>query len=574
MSEDDPSGWPDEAQELRNLRQFFYQCPVGLFEIDDDGRVNKVNPAAVAMLAPAIGDDDLAKLFPLLNRLAPQIVMLIAQDRKQMGALGAGQRMLIPAEVHGTSCLEIRAVRVSPGRVMIVLLDVSAEQRLAGESDRLFEAEKAAHEGAAAARDEAVAALRQEAAARLRLQALQAVTAGLATAVTSEQIADVLVEQGMNLLADHGAVTLLDAARTHLLTRATADFPATIARSYARIPVAQAAQTPVGQAALSGRRVVMTSLEEIAARCPLVASSHALTGTSSLVAVPVRVAGHSIGALGFGFRAAGPVSADSVAVAETLAELAGQALERARLYESEHAAAHQLQRALLPDVPAELPGAGIGVCYRAAERGRDVGGDWYDVFQISGERIGFAVGDVVGHDLVAAVAMGRLQQLLRYVAASGARPGEVLRELDDACPSVTGTEFATLGYAEYSPASGLLTYACAGHPPPLLIAGGHARYLNDGLSPPLGFGTGFRAEAQLAVTPGSMLVWYSDGLVERREEHIGRGLDRLAALAADHTGTDAQYLADSLLAGMTGGQFIGDDVVVACLHLRGDVDLP
>ena len=244
MSEDAPSDWPDEARELQDLRQFFYQCPVGLFEIDDDGLVNKVNPAAVAMLGPAIGSDNLAKLFPLLNRLAPQMATLISQDTERMGALGGGHRILIPAEVHGTSALEIQAVRVSPGRVMVVLLDVSAEQRLA-------------------------------------------------------------------------------------------------------------------------------------------------------------------------------------------AELAGQARERARLYEVEHAAAHQLQQALLPKIPSELPGAGIGVRYRPADLGRDVGGDWYDVFELPGGRIGFAVGDVVGHDLEAAVAMGRLQQLVHYLAASGARPAEVFQALDE-----------------------------------------------------------------------------------------------------------------------------------------------
>ena len=200
MTEDAPPEGRDGERELEDLRQFFYQCPVGLFEIDDDGLVYKVNPAAVAMLTPAIGADSLTKLFPVLDRLAPQLTRVISQDRHRMGPLVAGQRMLIPDDVHGTLSLEIRAVRVAPGRVMVVLLDVSAERRLAAESDRLFEAEKAAHVEAAAARDRAVALSRQETATRLRLQALQTVTAGLAKAMTSEQIADVLAGQGMGRL--------------------------------------------------------------------------------------------------------------------------------------------------------------------------------------------------------------------------------------------------------------------------------------------------------------------------------------------------------------------------------------
>jgi hypothetical protein len=303
--------------------------------------------------------------------------------------------------------------------------------------DRLFTAEKAAHEEAAAARDRAEAISQQETAARVRLQALQAVTAGLATAVTTDQITGVLTGQGMNLVADYGVVALLDPDGSHLLFRATSDFPVSISQAYARIPLTRAGETPVGQAALHGERITMASAEEIAARCPLVASNRALTGTSSLLAIPVRTADRTIGALGFGFRAAGPVSAEIVLVAETLAGLTGQALERARLYEEEHAAAHQLQQALLPQISADLPGAGIGVCYRPADRGRDVGGDWYDAFELPAGRIGFAVGDVVGHDLKAAVAMGRLQQLLSYVAVAGDRPAEVLQALDEASPEVT-----------------------------------------------------------------------------------------------------------------------------------------
>ncbi len=144
---------------------------------------------------------------------------------------------------------------------------------------------------------------------------------------------------------------------------------------------------------------------------------------------------------------------------------------------------------LLPPVPPELPGVGIGARHLPADQGHEVGGDWYDVFELPGNRIGFAVGVVVGHDLAAAAAMGRLQQLLRYAADAGARPGELLEALDEACPSITGTDFATVGYAEYSPAEGVVSYACAGHPPPLLVAGGEARYLHGGRSAPLGLGS-------------------------------------------------------------------------------------
>lgn len=120
-----------EHQELLYLRQFFYQCPAGLFETDDAGIVRMVNPAAVRLLAPIIGDGDLSQLFPLLRRVAPEMVDVITREPGQLGPLAAGRRMLIPAGADRDAWLEMQAVRVAPGRVMIVVQDVSAERRLA-----------------------------------------------------------------------------------------------------------------------------------------------------------------------------------------------------------------------------------------------------------------------------------------------------------------------------------------------------------------------------------------------------------------------------------------------------------
>ena len=120
-----------EQQDLLYLRQFFYQCPVGLFETDDAGAVRMVNPAAVNMLAPVIGSGDLSQLFPLLGQLAPGMIDVITRDPSRMGPLAAGQGMLIRAGAHGAAYLEMQAVRVAAGRVMVVLQDVSAERRVA-----------------------------------------------------------------------------------------------------------------------------------------------------------------------------------------------------------------------------------------------------------------------------------------------------------------------------------------------------------------------------------------------------------------------------------------------------------
>ena len=410
--------------------------------------------------------------------------------------------------------------------------------------------------------------LETEQAARLRLQALQAVTAGLATAVTSDQIAGILVDKGLSLVAGHGVVAVLEETGEYLRTRTTDNFPAEIGQAFAKIPVASAGATPIGWTVRTGETLMLASLDEIASRFPEVAYTHEATGTSSVLTVPVRAAGRTIGALAFGFPGEGRPGDDVESLVATLAELAGQALERARLYEAEYAAAHQLQQALLPRLPAELPGVGIGTSYRPAQQGHEVGGDWYDVFELPGGKIGCAAGDVVGHDLAAAAAMGRLQLLLRYTALSGASPATVLAALDQASPALSGTEFATVAYAEYDPAGSRLTYACAGHPPPLLVDGGTAAYLDGGRSAALGFGDD-PVQATVTVKPGARLILYTDGLIERRRQPIDVGFDRLAHAATQNGAADIDAWCQGLVASMTQGETLADDVAVACLELRG-----
>jgi serine phosphatase RsbU (regulator of sigma subunit)/integral membrane sensor domain MASE1/anti-sigma regulatory factor (Ser/Thr protein kinase) len=420
---------------------------------------------------------------------------------------------------------------------------------------------------AVAERDRARARSRREVAARRRLQALQDVTAGLATAATSEQVTRVLVERGVGLIADHGGVALVDRRGGPLRAWPIAAGSPPATDWHAGVSLGEDGLMPITHALRTGQPVELVDLAEISARFPRYAAAAATAGTRSLLVVPIRAGERTLGALAFAFRRDGALGPEITSVARTLAELAGQAFDRAALYEAEYEAAHQLQRSLLPRIPPDLPGVRAGVCYRPAERGHDVGGDWYDVFELPGNRVGVAVGDVVGHGLTSAIAMGRLQQSLRSVAMTGASPAEVLEALDTASGAVTGAEYATVGYAEYSPADRTLTYACAGHLPPLLIAGDTVRFLDGGRSQPLRLPTGPRPQTQLEAPPGAMIVWYSDGLVERRHEVIDTGLDRLAKLAGTLTGVEPQDWCEQLLTRMTADQTVTDDIVVACLQL-------
>ncbi|MGY1712193.1 SpoIIE family protein phosphatase [Geodermatophilus sp. SYSU D00758] len=389
----------------------------------------------------------------------------------------------------------------------------------------------------------------QESAVRRRVESLQEVTAGLATAATSEAIAGVLVRHGIGTVADSGAVGVLSPDGSRLRTWTA---------------------SPDGSTG-SARDVPVTSAEPVARACragaPLVTGDD---GTSSL-AVPARIGDVTVGALAFAFDSPAARDPEVAAQAETLAGLMAQALLRARLYEQEHEAAHQLQRAFLPVLPAALHGVDVAGSYRPADEEHDIGGDWYDVFPVGPGRVGFVVGDVVGHDLPAAAAMGRLHAALRVIAGGrGGGPRRVLDALDRAAADIPGAAFATIGYGEYDPITCRLRYACAGHPPPLLVADGRAAFLPDGRSLPLGVLDLPRTEAELTAPAGAMLVWYSDGLVERRDSDLDAGLERLAEVVEGLEGTDPVLWRDAVMAELTGGRQVQDDVVVLCLHLRGE----
>ena len=272
-----------------------------------------------------------------------------------------------------------------------------------------------------------------------------------------------------------------------------------------------------------------------------------------------------------GFRADEEVPDAWLSQAQTLATLVGQALQRAELYEQERANAQALQLALLPLIPPRLPGIAAHGEYRPADSAFDVGGDWYDVFALPSGRIAFVVGDVIGHDLRAAAAMGRLHSILRLTAQSEVGPKAVLDALDRECESIDGASMATVGYGEYDPSTGDVVYACGGHLPPLLCdPSAPPRFLDEGRSTPLGVLPGGveRTEATVQVAPGMVLVWYSDGLIERRSENIELGLERLKALASRAALSPADEWCKNTIDRLRGGQQ-DDDAVLLHLTFEG-----
>jgi integral membrane sensor domain MASE1/anti-sigma regulatory factor (Ser/Thr protein kinase) len=222
------------------------------------------------------------------------------------------------------------------------------------------------------------------------------------------------------------------------------------------------------------------------------------------------------------------------------------------LYQREHHVASTLQRSLMPQRLPETVGIAVASRYLPASSDVAVGGDWYDVIPMADGRIGLVIGDVAGNGVTAAATMGQIRVALRAYAFDDLSPAVALARLNHLMRELQPGVMATVVYAQFDPATRGLCYASAGHPPPLLVLGPHnARYLDQGRAPPVGVSSVVDfVEASVWVEPGATLLFYTDGLVERRTERIDDRLEllqRAAGEAPDDLEAACDHLIDSLL---------------------------
>ena len=245
----------------------------------------------------------------------------------------------------------------------------------------------------------------------------------------------------------------------------------------------------------------------------------------------------------------------------------GLALERARLHERTADVAVALQRSLLAGDPPLDPRFSVATLYHPAVEDLEVGGDWHDAFRLPGGSIGIALGDVVGRGLLAAAAMGQLRSAVRALAGAGLRPAAVLGHLDTFVEQVSTARYATLAYAEVDPDSGEVTFASAGHLPPVILDAEPYLYM-EGRSAPLGVTAPSmpRPEAVFTLPPGGGFLLYTDGLVERRGEQIDDGLERLLAAIRS---TSPQELVRTLPESLAAPGAHDDDVCLLSFHRSG-----
>ncbi len=280
-------------------------------------------------------------------------------------------------------------------------------------------------------------------------------------------------------------------------------------------------------------------------------------GGDTRIAAPMRAGDGVVGALTAG--RATPYDEDDAAFLQDLADRAGMALANAALHGEVLAGAVSLQRALLPYAVAAPEGVEVAGRYRAAGDHGEVGGDWYDTVALPGGGVALVVGDVEGHDLVAASVMGLVRGAVRAYALEGHPPSVVLERVNDFVFSAGIERLVTLGYAELYTDGRTLTIALAGHPAPLVVpTDGPAAVLDVAPGLPLGVAPGQQWPERTCLLPrGALVVLYTDGLVDRPTSP-GDPVAHLLEVAGGARPATAVGVADALLAGAP----TSDDVAV------------
>ncbi|MDE3203008.1 MAG: SpoIIE family protein phosphatase [Acidobacteriota bacterium] len=332
------------------------------------------------------------------------------------------------------------------------------------------------------------------------------------------------------------------------------------------------ADTPHARAVRDGSPQLFETRAELLADFPALAEDATEHGLEGSVTFPFVAADHRIfGALTLGWQI--PLALDSETVTELsdIAEVVARATERVVNHQMQREVAAGLQRSLLTldirstDVLARA-------LYRSAQAEIEVGGDWYDAVDLGDGRLAVAVGDVVGRGLSAATTMGQLRAAMAAAAIAAPGPSQALDILDRYAAPLPGSHCATAALAFVDTAAGELHYSRAGHLPPVIVTpDGTVAVLDGGGSWPFNVGLDAPRPAaeRASFPPGSLLLLYTDGLVERRGESLQVGIERLADIVQRHWQMPLLDLERHLVGAMLDGRERTDDVALLALRSAG-----
>lgn len=420
------------------------------------------------------------------------------------------------------------------------------------------------------------AALDAEAVATERLAGLVRVATSLATVHDVEGLTDLVFSRGLAVVgADAAAMAVYrsDGSLQFTFTDSFAGRPRKVIRR-------SGSRTPAGAAAVDGIEVMLPDRSAAASWSPAMRDVVESTGLAAWAALPL-VEGGRIGSLTIGWRDAQLFTERDLGLLRAFAGLCAQTLAQIRAQEREHEReaaqrdlAAALQRSLLT-APFEPDHLSIAVRYLPATQGVQVGGDWYDCFLTADGATTLVIGDVTGHDRLAAARMAQFRNMLRAICVTGGPgPADSLASLDRAIQTLAIGAFATVVLAQVEATAGAaarglrtLRWTSAGHLPPALIPPeGPVELLTTppelllGLVP-----TAERSDHTRVLEPDSTVVLYTDGLVEARDRPLAEGLDRLVRDLENFRHLPAEELCDALVARV--GKDHDDDVALLVLRV-------
>ncbi|MFS8197857.1 SpoIIE family protein phosphatase [Streptomyces sp. CWNU-52B] len=377
--------------------------------------------------------------------------------------------------------------------------------------------------------------------------------------LVADEIAPAVGSRGLVMLGS-------EAGRMHVLGHHGYPDPRVVER-FDGIPLTE--RTPGTHALLSGVPAFFASRRELGDLYPEL--DLAADDMEAWAFLPLIASGRPVGTCVLAYAAPHPFPADERAVLTSLSGLVAQALDRARLYDAKHRLAQGLQAALLPPSLPALPGIEAAARYLPATRGMDIGGDFYDLIPTGG-RTAAVIGDVQGHNVAAAGLMGQLRTAVRAYTTVGQSPGDVMGSTNRLLIDLGSELFASCVYLRLDPARGRVVTARAGHPPPLLrTPDGRVRVLDLAGGPLLGIDAAADyPTTEVALPPGSLLVLYTDGLVESPGVDIEDALAGVAERLAEIGDRPLDEVADSLVRHSGTAEQRVDDVALLLLRARAD----
>src|SRR5690348_2969911 len=388
-----------------------------------------------------------------------------------------------------------------------------------------------------------------------RLRDIQALTdAALSRLDDRELLAELLDRTRAILHADTAVVLLLDFSSGELIATAAAGLEEEV-RQGVRIPIGRGF---AGRIAATGQPVIVDHVDHTMALNPSLRAK----GIRALMGVPLIASGKVIGVMHVGSLTGREFTSEDVELLQLAADRATTAVA-ALMAQEDNIAAQALQRSLLPTALPAAGGAEMAVRYVPGVGA--VGGDWYDVFTLPGGQLGVVIGDVTGSGLAAAVIMGRMRSALRAYALQTADPAEVLAGLDAKMQHFEPGAVATVAYAVFGPGLDRMRICSAGHHPPVIASPGQPAGLAD-VPPGLLIGAVAGVQRQVAtigISPGTLLCFYTDGLIERRGPTIDDGLDRLCQAV---TAEPPDAACASVMGALVGSEPARDDIALLMLR--------